>query len=49
MNENARLMEDFNKQLRVSAVKHITERDKKSPPVNAPYLMKHQAECDYFS
>lgn len=49
MNENAKLMENFNKQLRDSAVKHIAEKEKLNPSVKAPYIMKFQDECDYFS
>jgi len=49
MNENAQLMENFNKQLRDSAVKHISEKERKNPVPKTPYVMKFQHECDYFS
>jgi len=49
MNENARLMEDFNKQLRKAAKTYVSEKEKKSPSVQAPYIMKFTEECDYFS
>ena len=42
------LMRKADSEQRASAVKYIQAKEKLNPPVNAPYVMKHQAECDYF-
>jgi len=42
------LMEAHDKAVRDGAFDYIKKRDEKNPPVQAPYIMKYSAECDYF-
>ena len=48
MESLATLMEQHNKAIRDAATITVNRKELKSPSVKAPYIMKHQATCDYF-